>query len=208
MTDRDLSRPWPALLQEWSRLWLSPDAHEEVERRFPPEAHATGWFGTDGATEADIEALERRLGTRLPPSYREFLAVSNGWSHVDDIQGPLLPTQQVGWLRDLDPDLVECWSNREDDPAIPDEEYLRYDEDQESETVRGEYFRTALRISEWGDSALLMLNPAVVNPQGEWEAWAFARWYPGAYRQPSFWDLMVHLIKSDHPDADWPRLGL
>lgn len=31
-----------------------------------------------GATVADVEALEARLGTRLPPSYRAFLLHSDG----------------------------------------------------------------------------------------------------------------------------------
>ncbi|MFJ8438073.1 SMI1/KNR4 family protein [Kitasatospora griseola] len=172
------------------------------------EAHASGWLGTSGAVEADIEVLERRLGAQLPPSYRQFLAATDGWSHVNDTEGPFLVAAQVGWLRDLDPDLVDAWGDDEGLPAIPDDEYLQYGEDQDCVIVRREHFRTALQISAWGDSALLMLNPAIVNAQGEWEAWAFANWYPGVFRYPSFWDLMADLIKSDYPDEDWARLRL
>ena len=32
-----------------------------------------------GATEKEIIVLEKRIGTRLPPCYREFLQTSNGW---------------------------------------------------------------------------------------------------------------------------------
>jgi hypothetical protein len=31
------------------------------------------------ATAAEIEALERHLGVRLPPSYRDLLEICNGW---------------------------------------------------------------------------------------------------------------------------------
>ncbi|HEY3110361.1 MAG TPA: hypothetical protein VGL23_16490 [Chloroflexota bacterium] len=30
----------------------------------------------------------------------------------------------------------------------------------------------------------------MVTPEGEWEAWFFANWYPGASRYRSFWELM------------------
>jgi cell wall assembly regulator SMI1 len=39
----------------------------------PPET-----FLQPPASEAEIAALEARLGTNLPPSYRAFLAISNG----------------------------------------------------------------------------------------------------------------------------------
>ncbi|MFG2822612.1 SMI1/KNR4 family protein [Kitasatospora sp. NPDC048365] len=206
MSDRDRPTPypWPDLLRQWSTLWLAPDAHE-AEPRFPAAAHASGWLGTAGASEADIAAAERRLGVRLPPSYRQFLAASDGWSHVDDTEGPLLTAGRIGWLRDLEPDLVEIWSRGDDRSTVPDEEYFRYGEDQDCVLVRCEHFSTALLISDWGDSSLLMLNPAVVNGDGEWEAWSYASWYPGVYRYPGFWELMAERIASDYPDAEIVR---
>ncbi|WP_181970637.1 SMI1/KNR4 family protein [Kitasatospora xanthocidica] len=101
-----VSYPWRELLREWSRLWLGPDAGE-VERRFPDWAHANGWLGASGAPRTDIEALEQRLGATLPSSYRQFLLASNGWLHVNDAEGPLLNAAQVGWLKDLDPELAQ-----------------------------------------------------------------------------------------------------
>lgn len=37
-----------------------------------------------------------------------------------------------------------------------------------------------------------LLNPHVVGPDGEWEAWDFASWHPGEVRYRSFWDLMEY----------------
>jgi hypothetical protein len=50
--------------------------------------------------------------------------------------------------------------------------------------------QTVLEISDWGDSAIYLLNPQVVTVDGEWEAWFYAPWniVPARYR--SFWDLM------------------
>lgn len=41
-----------------------------------------------------------------------------------------------------------------------------------------------------GDAAIYVLNPQIVTPEGEWEAWLFADWLPGAARYRSFQDLM------------------
>lgn len=53
-----------------------------------------------------------------------------------------------------------------------------------------EYLQSMLEISEEGDSAIYLLNPNVVTPGGEWEAWFFANWLPGANRYRSFWEMM------------------
>jgi hypothetical protein len=37
----------------------------------------------DGASETEILDLEAAIGYRLPPSYRLFLSISNGWDYVD-----------------------------------------------------------------------------------------------------------------------------
>jgi hypothetical protein len=49
--------------------------------------------------------------------------------------------------------------------------------------------RSPFGISDVADGVLL-LNPEVVSDDGEWEAWFFAAWLPGATRYRSFWDLM------------------
>lgn len=41
-----------------------------------------------------------------------------------------------------------------------------------------------------GDVRMLLLNPRVTFPDGEWEAWDYASWYPGVYRYRSFRDMM------------------
>ena len=55
----------------------------------------------------------------------------------------------------------------------------------------------ALCISEVGDAAVLLLNPMVVWPDGEWEVWFFANWAPGATRYRSFADWMRHELTQE-----------
>lgn len=51
-------------------------------------------------------------------------------------------------------------------------------------------------ISAVGDSAVYLLNPEVRTPSGEWEAWFFANWNPGACRYRSFWEMMQRECQS------------
>ena len=43
------------------------------------------------------------------------------------------------------------------------------------------------------DAAFLALNPQVVTPEGEWEAWYFGNALPGARRYRNFEEMMVDL---------------
>jgi hypothetical protein len=43
--------------------------------------------------------------------------------------------------------------------------------------------------------SVLLLNPEVVTPDGEWEAWYYASWRPGASRYRSFAELMIEELE-------------
>ena len=53
-----------------------------------------------------------------------------------------------------------------------------------------------LLLGEGQDGAVYLLNPKVKTSNGEWEAWNFANWYPGAYRYPSFRSMVLNTHKS------------
>jgi hypothetical protein len=50
----------------------------ELKRRDP--ARAIGLAGNPSAPESALVVTELRLGRKLPPSYRQFLAFSDGWT--------------------------------------------------------------------------------------------------------------------------------
>ena len=100
---------WTELLTRWSRELLASGLAADFASLLPAQAQQTRWLGYAGAAEAAIAAAEARLGTRLPPSYRAFLAVSDGWTLLTPLGGGLLPTSAIGWLRDLDPATVAIW---------------------------------------------------------------------------------------------------
>lgn len=148
------------------------------------------WLGFEGASDSQIELLEKRLNTNLPPSYKEFLKVSNGFKQLNCFVWDILPIEKIDWLKISDPTLYELYSTEFlNSFNATDEEYFIYGEDQKTTDFRSEYLINSLAISGWGDAAILLLNPKVKFGD-EWEAWMFATWHLGPVRYKSFEQLM------------------
>jgi len=183
---------WRPFLEQLSRAVLESPYAESYD--IPPDVVASGWLGFPGATEEQIVAAEARLGTTFPPSYRAFLKVTNGWRQLDSSIDKLWSVEDVEWFRTRNQDWIDLWTKGEammgELPRISDEQYFVYGPEQDCVHMRSEYLSAALEISDTGDSAILLLNPEVTTPDGEWEAWFYATWLPGANRYRSFWDLM------------------
>jgi HEAT repeat protein len=156
---------WRELLERVSADVVQAGAFEDE-----PSAEAVGrrWLGSDGAPEEEVAAAESRLGIELPPTYRAFLSTTNGFGPVGFFVRRLRPVEELVWLRDEDPELIAIWT----------------EETQESELAE------TLAVSDEYDGARVLLNPAIVDENGEWEAWFFAHWVPGAERHSSFWTLV------------------
>ncbi len=185
-----MSYDWHGLLTPWSTALIEAGEAEDIS--VPPEVAASGWLGYPGATEAQLAAAEARLGTRLPPSYRQFLSVTNGWRQTGSFVYRLWSTEEIAWFRVRHQGWIDAYTGPHDGDRepLPDEEYFVYGEAQDPVKFRAEHLRTALEISDRGDAAIYLLNPQIVTPEGEWEAWFFANWLPGARRYRSFWELM------------------
>jgi hypothetical protein len=200
--ENGLTFHWHSFLQRVSRDLLMD---KRVCAMLPAEVIERGWLGYEGASEEDIARLEQRLGKHLPPSYRSFLAETNGWRQCGPFIYSLWPCNEVRWFRERNQDWIDAYMHPENNgirivwpegqsppepPPLTDEEYLIYGDKQDSCRFRTEYLQTALEVSEVGDSAILLLNPKTVTASGEWEAWLFANWMPGAHRYRSFRELM------------------
>jgi hypothetical protein len=94
---------WKALLQKWSDQWLS------TQQKFPPSVRRNGWLGYKPATEKQIAALEKRLGYRLPPSFRTFLLLTNGWRRTATFIQSIRKTTKTEWLQAAEPDFIEIY---------------------------------------------------------------------------------------------------
>lgn len=135
--------------------------------------------------------VERRLKIPLPPSYRAFLKVSNGWGQTTFAIEHVWGTRQINWFRKKNRDWIEAYtvpSMWEPHEETPDEEYFAYE--QLAAEFRSAHLKETLQISEIGDAAVYLLNPQVIDGTGEWEAWFFANWLPGVHRYRSFREMM------------------
>jgi hypothetical protein len=149
--------------------WMVSDVQREA-----------GWLGYEPASADAILAAERRLGVRLPPSYRNFLLASNGWSTMA-YSLDLLKVEEIGWFGELEPELLVAWS-----------------------ALGIEHFAGHKRLLERcllvtgpaeGDSWLLDADSAAAN--GEWAAYS---WWAADAQDPEPYDNFSVLVASqwDH----------
>jgi hypothetical protein len=146
-----------------------------------------------GASAEQLAQAERRLGASLPESYRTFLEATNGCFTGGGFVYELWPVESIDWFQKLEPQWVEAYTGPHlpNAPTVSDEKYCVYDATEDPAYLRVEYLTTALQISPTGDSAVYLLNPRVVAEDGEWEAWFFANWLPGATRYRSFVEMIL-----------------
>ncbi len=161
------------------------------------------------ATEAQIEELESRLGIVLPPSYKSFLRTSNGWPATTTFIDRVRATADVDWFRVENEQWIDVYSDKGSEAS--DEDYYTYGEGG-ARDHRVDHMSSLLQVSDVSDGVYL-LNPKAMTPDGEWEAWFFANWIPGASRFPSFAHLMLseyrvfqRLEKLEGPVSELPEL--
>ena len=157
----------------------------------PLEIRTRGWLGFPPASNRDITVAEERLGIILPPSFREFLKTSNGFCRPTHSIERVRGIQDIDWFRAQNRDWIKAFTKPSiygPAPEICDEDYFAYG--QYVEAFRSAHLKEALQVSEVRDAAVYLLNPQVINHDGEWEAWFFANWVPGARRYRSFQEMM------------------
>lgn len=166
------------------------EAWKTFLNRHASAVKASRWPGSPGASVDQLTQAEKRLAIQLPPSYRTFLHASNGWTQASRSVPILLPIENIQWFRKLHREWILAYQFSE--PLdLPEAEYFDY---AKSDSVQfcPRHLQHTLCVSDIGDDAVLLLNPMVIWPDGEWEAWFFANWLPGAQRFRSFADWFKH----------------
>ena len=158
-------------------------------KEFADAADSDAWPGNPGASEPQLLAAEKRLKVKLPPSYRAFLSASNGWNQASRAVPILRAVEGIRWFRKEHWDWYEAYQMSAEPLSIIEQDYFNYAQ-ADSVSIEIKHLAQALCISEIGDDAVILLNPMVVWPDGEWETWFFANWLAGATRYRSFADWM------------------
>ncbi len=123
---------------------------------FTEEQKKTRWLGFAPATDAAIDATEKRLNCSLPTDYKDFLRLTNGFSQTNNaVHSTFLPVEKIDFLINLDDDLIEAWEE-----SMPD---------------IGKTLRTSILIGGLNESQQVLLIPQ----KNKWIYWQFAGWIPG-----------------------------
>lgn len=177
----DESFNWRELLGRWQEEWVPREDEDE------DGGQDVVLPGRAGADEAAIAAAEERLGRRLPPSYREFLAVSDGW-HVDQTAG----VYQLGGAADVD------WF-RDPYAMTPLYEENLGDHPRKEDVLLAGMWQRALRLETDSDMSHALLDPGDSDQDGEWALYVYKGWsgeLPDRY--PSFRAYMEAMYRGFH----------
>ncbi|OPF81640.1 cell wall assembly protein [Streptomyces antioxidans] len=149
---------WRSFLLRWSGEWADSLSDDETRSEDDEAARQARWLGFPPASEERIAAMEARLGRRMPPSYREFLKVSDGWRHAGGFVWLLAGTEDAHW------------HNNESGLAGLDEDEL--------DEVRREagIWRRGLQLDVESDVTHVLLDPEDVDEDGEWAVYTWASW--------------------------------
>jgi hypothetical protein len=157
---------WRDLLRGYSRDYLNSAFLRNADKERLPYLvsdvqRQTQWMGRKPATEDAVRALEGRLDRRLPPSYRNFLLVSDGWGLMAS-QNQLYSAGELGWFADVLPDIWDGWTGPGMDGVLePDEFHI---------------IERSLLLGESGDGVFWLLSASKIKDDGEWPAY---KWHAG-----------------------------
>ncbi|MFE9017140.1 SMI1/KNR4 family protein [Streptomyces sp. NPDC007808] len=177
---------WRSFLLKWSGEWADSLSDDETRSDDDEAARQARWLGFPPASEERIAAMERRLGSRMPPSYREFLKVSDGWRNAGGFVWLLAGTQEARW-HDNESGLADIF-----------EEYL--DEDSGPEERReADLWRRGLQLDVESDATHVLMDPEDVDEDGEWAVYTWASWRAAPpERHANFLQFMREMHREFH----------
>jgi hypothetical protein len=203
---------WVAFLRCWrlavNKRLQAGDSFNEITL-LPSEVNAVN---TSLATiDAEVGRAEERLGMRLPKSYVDFCCAvaGRGWFvealgdiDEDGLSGGLLVIDEIGLFRIVDEHKFNLWFNAEVNEPNPGVYYrYGYQPDPNMRQSSVHFYRqdlaVCIKIGEFAEGVVLLLNPARVTGDGEMEAWVLDSKIPGALRYRSFAEMAQELAHGD-----------
>ncbi|MFF2045544.1 SMI1/KNR4 family protein [Kitasatospora sp. NPDC058170] len=168
---------WRSFLTRWSEEWAGTyGSLDELPVAGDETAWHARWLGSEPASGERITAVEEWLGYRLPPSYRAFLEVTDGWQHAGGFVYRLAGSGEARWHKD----------------AFGLSEYYGEGE------LDGMWAR-ALQLDIESDMTTVLLDPLAVGEDGEWAVYCHKSWAHGApTRYGSFREFMLDMYQEFH----------
>lgn len=161
-------------------------ARGETRSADDASARRSRWLGLPPADEERVAAAEARLGRRLPPSYREFLMVSDGWRHAGGFVWLLAGTADARWHDDAS-GLADTFEEDLDEEAGP------------QERREAGIWRRGLQLDVASDATYVLMDPEDVDEDGEWAVYTWAGWRAAPpERHASFRAFMREMHREFH----------
>ncbi|WP_409055683.1 SMI1/KNR4 family protein [Streptomyces sp. SYP-A7185] len=177
---------WRSFLLRWSGEWADSLPDDETQYEDNEAARQARWLGFPPAPEERIVALEKRLGVRMPPSYRAFLEVSDGWRHAGGFVWLLAGTEEARWHND-DSGLGAMFEEYMDEDAGPEERR------------EADIWRRGLQLDVASDALYVLMDPEDVDQDGEWPVYTWASWRAASPRRfANFHDFMQDVYREFH----------
>ncbi|MER5382015.1 SMI1/KNR4 family protein [Streptomyces sp. NPDC002688] len=177
---------WPSLLRGWSGEWADSLPDDETRDEDDETARHARWLGFPPASEERIAAMEARLGLRMPPSYREFLRVSDGWRHAGGFVWLLAGTEDARWHNNAS-GLADMYEEDMDEDAGPEERR------------EAGIWRRGLQLDVESDITHVLLDPEDVDEDGEWAVYTWASWRAAPpERYANFLEFMRDMHRQFH----------
>lgn len=150
---------WRSFLLRWSGEWADSLPDDRARDEGDEAARQGRWLGFPPASEERIAAMEERLGRRMPPSYRQFLAVSDGWRHAGGFVWLLAGTEEAHWHAN-ESGLADLF----EEDAGPDERW------------EAGIWRRGLQLDVESDVTHVLMDPEDVDEDGEWAVYTWSSW--------------------------------
>ncbi len=154
---------WRSFLLRWSGEWADSLPDGETRGEDDETARRARWLGFPPASEERIADMEERLGRRMPPSYREFLKVSDGWRHAGGFVWLLAGTGDARWHNDAS-GLAVTFEGYLDENAGPEERR------------EADLWRRGLQLDVESDITHVLMDPDDVDEDGEWAVYTWSSW--------------------------------
>lgn len=196
-------------VEAWENFLNCWDSEIAAIRKKNNETHLAMWKKAQRQSIDKIEALEKKLQTRLPQSYKDFLTVSNG--QFQTLQTPswnatgsdFYSIDKVDLFAKSASRSLKNWINSYDGTEVSDEEYFVYGKEQSAPHIRPRYLNEAIEVSYFPAMVeeFILLNPNVKTRDGELETWWLSPRHPGANRYKTFADFMISIYYAEIHDG-------
>ena len=156
---------------------ISVTAIKQEEMIFHESQILNNWIGTGPSSEIEINKAQKKLNISLPDEYISFLKITNGFSAPSQIEPTFHSVDDIDYLKNINPFLVELWLSNED------------------LIFKGKLLEKSIVIGGINEDQYFLLIPIDIK-KNIWKYWKFANWIPGEIEYKSLESYFKFVLQS------------